>query len=141
MNITSTEFKSTLPRKANRSRRLQKKLHLGEFSQTLVELVLIADSVDIWNSTKYDAILDALYEADFDFATFGGTGVSFEIMYEQKSSEFSLEDAKEKIDKVLEVLAGVSHETVFTRIHVLHGDSYYGAWAEEIDYATIYKQG
>lgn len=137
MKHTFIKLREHKPHKTNRSPRLEKKLHVGKFAETYIaaDMVLGISGIDDFIDTEmYFDIMDALYEADMDFATFGfyenkpEEGVVFEYWYDIPTTKFSEQYVREVSEKIQTVLQSLLPEVQVSSVKVAYGDAYYGAW-------------
>jgi uncharacterized protein YggL (DUF469 family) len=125
MQYIFEEVKVNFPKSTSRSNRTKKKLHIGEYAETLVSINLTADTFD----TPYeDQLLDAMYE--FDSGMFvGSNGDGTIILAQLKSSEVNEDKIKKYCEDLLFVLSDIEPKFAeIGTIAVQYGDAYYGEW-------------
>jgi len=125
MQYIFEEVKVNFPKSTFRSNRTKKKLHIGEYAETLVSINLTADTFD----TPYeDQLLDAMYE--FDSGMFvGSNGDGTIILAQLKSSEVNEDKIKKYCEDLLFVLSDIEPKFAeIGTIAVQYGDAYYGEW-------------
>lgn len=125
MQYIFEEVKGNFPKTATRSKRTMKKLHIGEYAETLVSVELNADTFD----TPYEGeLLDAMYEYD-DGIFVGSNGGGTYILAQLLTSEDIEDKIKKYCEDLLFVLSDI--EPKFAEIEsitVQYGDAYYGEW-------------
>lgn len=125
MQYIFEEVKVNFPKSTTRSNRTKKKLHIGEYAETLVSIDLTADTFD----TPYEGqLLDAMYE--FDSGMFvGSNGGGTVILTQLKSSEVNEDNIKKYCEDLLFVLSDIEPKFAeIGTIAVKYGDAYYGEW-------------
>ena len=136
MNITFTKLKDDFPKKAKRSDRTMKKLHLGPYSQTCVDVCIKYDGSDIehdyFMDVLYDKLFDSMYSLPFtesELQTCSTSRSEYSILYCMPTSQFSEELIRERINEVLRLFSEI--EPSFSdvkEVNVLYGDAWYGEW-------------
>ena len=125
MQYSITKMKEYFPKRIHRRRRLEKRLYLGDFSETLVSIDL---PTELFYNPDECKLLDAIYEYD-DMTFVGGSKNGTNIMFQIKTSEFSEEFVKEYCKGLLLILSEI--EPSFAEIGLVtvkYGDAYYGEW-------------
>jgi len=125
MQYIFEEVKVNFPKTTTRSNRTKKKLHIGEYAETLVYIELTADTFD----TPYeDQLLDAMYEFDSGmFVCSNGGGTS--IITQFKTTEVDEDKIKKYCEDLLFVLSDIEPKFAeIGTIAVQYGDAYYGEW-------------
>lgn len=136
MKYTITKLNDKFPKKANRSDRTLKKLHLGSYAETCVDISIKFDGSDIdsdyFLDVLYDKLFDAMYTLPFtetEMQTCGMSRNEYTIMYCIPTSEFNEEFIKERIVEVLRLFSEI--EPAFSEVQevgIVHADAWYGEW-------------
>lgn len=126
MEIEFTRSKDTLPKKVNRSKRLRKKMHVDEFTETLFRIAFPVRLFDDVKSDVEDALLDVIYEHD-NGVTIIGDNDGFVIFTVFSEINNPTEFINEYISTLLDKLSTVSTEyKEIKSIAVTYGDANYG---------------
>lgn len=134
MNITFTKLNDKFPKKAKRSDRTMKKLHLGSYAETCVDVYLpfknnLERTSDDVADKLFDRLLDAVESVTGKFETCGLSLEQFTILYCVPSDSFDVQTEKAKIVEIIRALSDV--EPAFAEVEevtVVHGDAWYGEW-------------
>jgi hypothetical protein len=125
MQYSFEKVKEKYPKTTLRSKRSLKKLHLAEFSETLVSIDFSAGLFD--NPLEYE-LLDAMYEYD-DNIFVSGSLTATNVMFQIKTSEFSENFIKEYCKGLLLILSEMEPNFAeIGKVTVVYGDAYYGEW-------------
>ena len=134
MNITFTKLNDKFPKKAKRSDRTMKKLHLGSYAETCIDVYIpfknkldrsLADSDD----TLFDRLLDAVESVTGRFETCGLDLSHFTIMYCVNTSTFDVQKVEHTVTEILRALSEVDQAFAEVQeVTVTHGDAWYGEW-------------
>lgn len=125
MQYSFEKLKETFPKTSSRSKRTLKKMHLGEFAETVV----LIDFPTATFGTPFEwELLDAMYEHDSGICV-GGNSKSTHMLVQIKTSEFSEEYIKKYCEDLLFALSNIEpHFAEIEHITVQYGDAYYGEW-------------
>lgn len=134
MVITFNKLNDKFPKKAKRSDRTMKKLHLGSYAETCVDVTFpfknkLARTPDDVEDKLFDRLLDAVESVTGSFETCGLSLDQFSILYCVPSSTFDAQKEEEKIVEIVRALSDV--EPAFAEVQevtVIHGDAWYGEW-------------
>lgn len=130
MNFTFSHIDENFPPKCQRSRRLEKKLHVGKFAKTQfafnLSIPLYEFSTEIQNK-----LVDIMCEHDTGcFVSSTNTKTHFSII---SGPELTTDDVEKAIEvyiiTLVSKLAEVSEEFKnIGNVNVSYGDAYYGDW-------------
>ncbi|AQW88830.1 putative structural protein [Erwinia phage pEa_SNUABM_50] len=125
MQYTFDKVKENYPKRAYRSKRTLKKLHLQEFGVVLASIVINAS---VFDSQYCDTLLDAMYEHDDGIFVCGGKDTTT-VLVEIPVGDFSIDYVKNYCHKLLLDLSEIDLSFAeIENITVQYGDAYYGEW-------------
>lgn len=128
MKYTFTKLNDKFPKKANRSDRTLKKLHLGSYAETCVD-VSLDYPVELYNDEFFDGFYDALYQVLPDFGTFGIYDNKFTFIYTVPSASYNEEDVKTVVNEVLRLISNVDQYFADIKdVSIVYADAWYGEW-------------
>lgn len=124
MQYTFQEVATKYPKRTNRSKRAQKKMHLNKFGEVLVDINI---PIAIFDNDKEAELIDAIYEFDDNAFVFGSTYVS--LMHQRPVSEFNREVIIQYCDNLLRTLSEIDPQFAeVEKVTITYGDAYYGEW-------------
>lgn len=128
MNYTITKLPEKFPKKVNRSDRTQKKLHIGKYAETIIDVyipVLVKDH----QHEIFDKITDAIYENNKGFETCGMWDNKFTLMAMFSTSEFTEQVAIDYVNDIMRIITDVEPSFAEVKeISITYSDAYYGEW-------------
>lgn len=130
MKYNITKVKDKFPKRAARSERTKKKMHLDNYAETIIDVYipLMVDTTEIYNNL-FDRLLDALYDNNKGFETLGMYGGNFTLIASYSTSEFTEQVAIDYVNDVMRIITEV--EPSFAEVNevtINHGDAWYGEW-------------
>lgn len=124
MEYHFVEVPVNLPKATVRNRRQMKKLHLGDYSEVLVNVVLPESLAGEYADELYKIVI----ESNTDVAIFCTTQ-STHMMFSYKVQDFSFEKVQEYCKELLYKLTEVDIKFAnVERIEIQYGDAWYGEW-------------
>jgi len=134
MKFTFTKLNDKFPKKANRSDRTMKKLHLGSYAETCIDVFIpfktkLTRGTDDADDMLFDRLLDGVESVTGRFETCGLSLGHFSILYCVPTSSFDVEELEKTVTEILRVLSDV--EPAFAEVQevtVIHGDAWHGEW-------------
>lgn len=113
------------PKKANRSRRLRKKLHIGEFSESIISFKFSTANDLNWELPEFDAVLDHLYEKyPSSFFSTGSVILGGDI-----PGYLSAAEGLELAENFLKEIKAIDPQFEGSELQAVQvGDAWYGDW-------------
>lgn len=125
MKYEFTKVNENYLKRKTRSKRSDKKLHLGDYAETLFEMIL---DVNIFNMSTVDEVLDIMYEHDSRMSVHA-SGNKTHIMVQLPTSTFNEIYVEQYCAGLLFELTKVEQDFAnLNTITVQYGDAYYGEW-------------
>lgn len=133
MKITYTKLNDNIPKKTNRTDRVMKKLHLGKYAETCIDVAVKFPSDlytnEYYNDVMFDKLYDALNTVLPDFGTFGIFDGTYSFLYCVNSNTFNEHDIERTVHDVFRSLSEVEpYFAEIDEVNVLYGDAWYGEW-------------
>lgn len=136
MHIQTEILENKFPKKTQRSNRLEKKMHIGEHAEIIVDIELFhAHSVIRLLDDNghcgdwYDDLYEAIRDAHGLFETMTTSLSTTSVMLTIPTKDFSLHDLNDIAKTFHMAIASVDPAAIDTHtIHITVGDAYYGQW-------------
>lgn len=136
MYIQTTILENVFPKKTQRSKRLEKKMHIGEHAEIIVDIELqhAASVIRLLDDNGragdwYDDLYVAIRNAHGLFETMCTSLSSTSVMITIPTKDFSLHDLNDIANTFHMAIAAVDPAAVDTHtINITVGDAYYGQW-------------
>ena len=127
MQYTFEKVKENFPKKTYRSQRTLKKMHLGTYARTLINVLIPVKLFDLHQDIM-NKCLDLIYELD-DNSFVSSTENGFSIIIETNTPTDIESETKQYTNNLLRELSNIEMEFASVdKITVQYGDAYYGEW-------------
>lgn len=121
MKYKFEKVKENYPKRANRSKRSLKKLHLKEYAETIVSINI---SYKLLDSPYERKLLNSMYE--FDSGMFV---TNSEVIFYIPTVDFTFKYVQKYCEKLFMILSEIDQSLAeIGIITVRYGDAYYGEW-------------